>query len=120
MQQGKSLLSNANKFEMDDMSMLVDAFMDDDLSDSDPPCSGSAAASGSNAAAAAAAAGVIDALIGLNDPDVMPGADVAETKLNWMTPKAKNVTVVSVSNSNTIHWGPTIRYYGANYYLYFV
>jgi len=100
------LLSNVNKFEMDDMSMLVDAFMDDDLSDSDPPVSGLAAGTGSNAAAAA---GVIDALIGMNDSDVVPGGSMAETKPNWNLPKAKNVTVVSVSNSNTIHWGPTIR-----------
>jgi hypothetical protein len=97
--QTKSLMSSAAKYEIEDMSMLVDAFMDDDMSDSEP--SGSASVGGS---AHSTAAGVIDALIGLPDSGVMPG-----NKAEWVSPKMKSVTVVSVSNSNTIHWAPTIK-----------
>lgn len=104
MPQAKSILSNASKYEMEDMSLLVDAFMDDDLSDSEPvaPTMGAGVGSG----AAAAGIGGMDAFVGLNDSAALSGGVSMDSK-----GKAKNSTVVSVSvsNSNTIHWGPTIR-----------
>ena len=84
---------------MEDMSMLVDAFMDDDMSDSEP--SGSAPLGGTGPGAAANA---IDALPGLPDSGLIASGGAASSKPEWMSSKMK-----IVSNSNTIHWGPTIR-----------
>ena len=102
----ESATVNSSKYDADEMSLLM--LIDDDMSDSEPapPKSSSeyvisvsetaaAVAAAATAAAAAAAGG---------------GGGTGGFKSEWHSQKLPTVaTIKAPSNSNTIHWGPSLR-----------
>ena len=88
---------NSSKYDADEMSLLM--LIDDDMSYSEPmpPKSSEYVINVSETAAAAAAAAT--------------GGGTGTFKSDWFSPKLSTVAAIKApSNSNTIHWGPGLRY----------
>jgi len=98
----QSTTANSSKYDADEMSLLM--LIDDDMSDSEPmpPKSSEYVINISETAAGATSAGVAAAAT---------GSGTGTFKCDWFSPKLSSVAAVKApSNSNTIHWGPGLRY----------
>jgi len=96
----QSTTVNSSKYDADEMSLLM--LIDDDMSDSEPmpPKSSEYVINISETAAGAAAAAA-----------AATGSGTGTFKSDWFSPKLSSVAAVKApSNSNTIHWGPGLRY----------
>lgn len=91
----ESAAVNSSKYDADEMSLLM--LIDDDMSDSEPAPPKSSSEYVINTAAAIATAVATATAAG----------GTGGFKSEWHTTKLP--TIKAPSNSNTIHWGPSVR-----------